>query len=209
MPLPPEELFDLDDEPSIIWHENEWIGASKKYPSDNTPGYILQARYCHMSINDFLAMNLPPRAEDAYSQLEPNTDLRCLATRPIPSVDWLAKLDAAFGQAWFDGRRSIIDSWYKDSHLPLWAIQFWKDMVEAVKMRVMWQASDEWIAKNMKDAASMKDGEAAREIMGTLSWGTPLHALGSLTTMDTLTILLSDHWLDDEIMNMLLANIAA
>lgn len=82
-------------------------------------------------------------------------------------------------------------------------------MVEAVKMWVMWQASDEWIAKNMKDAASMKDGEAAREIMGTLSWGTPLHALGSLTTMDTLTILLSDHWLDDEIMNMLLANIAA
>lgn len=141
--------------------------------------------------------------------MEPNTDLRCLATRPIPSVDWLAKLDAAFGQAWFDGRRSIIDSWCKDSHLPLWAIQFWKDMVEAVKMRVMWQASDEWIAKNMKDAASMKDGEAAREIMGTLSWGTPLHALGSLTTMDTLTILLSDHWLDDEIMNMLLANIAA
>jgi hypothetical protein len=232
MPLPPEELFDSDDERPQIWHKNEWIGTGKKYPSGDTPGYILRARHellCiphpyatyipdhRMSINDFLVTNLPPlssalvvtRAEDAYSQLEPNTDLRCLATRPIPSVDWLAKLDAAFGQAWFDGRRSIIDSRYKDSRLPLWTIQFWKDMVEAVKKRAMWQASDEWIAKNMKDAASMKDGEAAREIMGTLSRGTPLRALGSLTTMDTLTILLSEHWFDDEIMNMLLANIAA
>ncbi|KAF8235327.1 hypothetical protein L208DRAFT_1392660 [Tricholoma matsutake] len=37
MPLPPEELFDSDDEPSKIWHENEWIGTGKKYPSDDTP----------------------------------------------------------------------------------------------------------------------------------------------------------------------------
>jgi hypothetical protein len=125
MPLPPEELFDSDDERPQIWHKNEWIGTGKEYPSGDTPGYILRARHellCiphpyatytpdhRMSINDFLMTNLPPlssalvvtRAEDAYSQLEPNTDLRCLATHPIPSesVDWLAKLDAAFGQAW-------------------------------------------------------------------------------------------------------------
>jgi hypothetical protein len=144
-----------------------------------------------------------------FSQLEPNIDLTCLATRPIPPVDWLGKLNMALGQAWFDGQRSIIDPRYKDSRLPLWTIQFWKDMAEAVKKRVLWQASDEWIAKNMKDIAVVKEGEVAREVMGTLSWGIPLRALGSLTTMETLTILLSDRWLDDEIMDMLLANIAA
>ena len=229
---PSQELSDSDDEPPKVWQENEWIGMRKKYPSKATPGDILQAReellrvpipystYIpdrRMSINDFLAKSLPPlssvlvstQAENAYSCLLPNTDLTCLATRPIPPVEWLAKLDMALGQARFNGQQSIVDHRYKDSRLPLWVLQFWKDMVEAMKKRVLWQASDEWLGKNIKDAAVVNEGDAAREIMGTLSWGTPLRALGSLTTMDILTVLLSDRWFDDEIMNVLLAHITA
>lgn len=42
-------------------------------------------------------------------------------------------------------------------------------MVDAVKKHVLWQASNEWLAKNMKDAAVVKEGDTAREILGTLS----------------------------------------
>jgi hypothetical protein len=83
-----------------------------------------------LSIVDLLKYTLPikrtalvlSQASEAYSHVEPNEDSNVLATRPVPPKDYLDKLETTFGQAWFDGARSIADTRYKDSRLPLLAL---------------------------------------------------------------------------------------
>ena len=110
-----------DDHPLQEWVKNEWIGTGKTYPiSGEVPAFIEAARsralavpsvlssYIpsqKMSITDLLKAELPVQSSElimhsaarAFSKEEPNKDLTCLKTRPIPPKDWLKKLDKDFG----------------------------------------------------------------------------------------------------------------
>ena len=122
-------LIDIpDDPPHQEWNEREWIGVGKKYPvSGEVPAFIEAARskvlavpsiyslYIpkpKMSITDLLKAKLPIQssalimhsATGAFSKEEPNEDMACLKTRPIPPKAWLEQLDKDFGQAWFNDR---------------------------------------------------------------------------------------------------------
>lgn len=133
------------------WDENTWIRTGKAYPSSDTPLFIRDARLkvlaipaeCAayfpaqtLSINDFLKMDLPSRtttlilhkAEKSFSKELPNTSLAHIAALSIPPKEYIQSLEKAFGQAWFDGEKSIIDFRHKQSWLPLWTITYWKEM---------------------------------------------------------------------------------
>ena len=128
-----------DDPPHQEWVEREWIGIGKKYPvSGEVPAFIEAARskvlavppvyssYMpsrEISITDLLKATLPAQssalimhtAVGAFSKEELNEDMTCLKLRPIPPKDWLEGLEKDFGQAWFNGARSIEDKRFKDS----------------------------------------------------------------------------------------------
>jgi hypothetical protein len=133
-------LVDIPDDPlHQEWNEREWIGTGKKYPvSGEVPAFIEAARSTvlaipliyssyipsqKMSITDLLKAKLPIQssalimhsAAGAFSKEEPNEDMACLKTRPIPPKAWLEQLDKDFRQAWFNGARSIEDKRYKGS----------------------------------------------------------------------------------------------
>jgi hypothetical protein len=135
----PINLDTLDDPPLQEWDEREWIGTGKKYPiSGKVPAFIEAARSralavpsafsssipsSKISITDLLKAKLPVQSSalimhtttGAFSKEEPNEDLTCLKTCPIPLKEWLEKLDKDFGQAWLNGARSIKDERYKFS----------------------------------------------------------------------------------------------
>src|ERR1700720_3057753 len=146
-------LIDIpDDPPHQEWNEREWIGVGKKYPvSGEVPAFIEAARskvlavpsiyslYIpkpKMSITDLLKAKLPIQssalimhsAVGAFSKEEPNEDMACLKTHPIPPKAWLEQLDKDFGQAWFNGARSIEDKRYKNLRLQVCALTYWKEM---------------------------------------------------------------------------------
>ena len=52
----------------------------------------------------------------------PVTDTECLRTQPVPQEKVLDQLLKDFGQAWFDGAKSVVDPRFNDGHdrLPLW-----------------------------------------------------------------------------------------
>ena len=62
----------------------------------------------------------------AEGKEEPNKDMTCLKTRPIPQKDWLEQLDKEFGQGWFNGAWSIKDKQYtvtqKGNALQVWKV---------------------------------------------------------------------------------------
>jgi hypothetical protein len=213
------------------WTAQEWIHTGKKYPASDTPSFILEARsealtippqyksYLpdkKLSIIDFLKTSIPPQASvlvsqtgsSSFSDELPNENLTCLATRPIPPKAWLTAVETAFGQAWFDGKVSIVDFRYKSSRFPLWVLSYWKELANSLEKRAVWKAADQWLEKWGKDEEISDEVDKVRDMMGCLNWGSDVTTLGAFCPKHNLARLLSDKWLDDEIINMTMHDLA-
>ncbi|KAH7905193.1 hypothetical protein BJ138DRAFT_1130617 [Hygrophoropsis aurantiaca] len=218
----------IDDDPNIIFNAPEWIGTGQTYPAADTPSYILAARaallaiptanllylpHTKMSILDFLQAPLPAqpsvlvqeKAKKNFSMLEPNEDITCLRYRKIPPTEWIQALNTAFGQAWFDGAKSLVDWRYgKDSRLPLWIITYWTEMSIVHKKRRLWLKAHQWVThmSGHHKTPCLLEADNVVEKMATLGWGATLRGVGRGLGVETLVPLLSDDWLDDDIINL-------
>jgi hypothetical protein len=127
MPSQPSSVIEiLDDTRLIEWIEDEWIGKGKIYPASDVPLFIQTARsrvlvipstyttYLpsqHPSITDLLEAELHVQssalisitAVNAFSTEEPNEDITCPKTHPVPPKEWLDQLEKKFEPAWFKG----------------------------------------------------------------------------------------------------------
>ncbi|KAI0669608.1 hypothetical protein C8Q78DRAFT_977184 [Trametes maxima] len=204
----------------------EWIGCGKVYPEDDTPAFILAARKealkipvaygsllpkTELGILDLLEMELPFKTsavitqdpQRSFSFNEPTEDLQVLAKRPLPSAEYVHSLHKAFSSAWFSGARSVIDNRYKQSRLPLSALTVWSEMHRIVAKAAVWRLAEQWLGRWEREPGFLEEADHARILMGVLPWGARVQALGSDTAAENLALLLSDKWLDDEIVNML------
>ena len=74
--------------------------------------YVIPSK--QLLIADFIKAKLPSQASalisqtgtSSFSKDMPNTDLACLAMRPLPTKIWINSLEKAIGQAWVDGMQS-------------------------------------------------------------------------------------------------------
>lgn len=155
--MTPKILVDMVN--TTIFKESEWIGANKEY--HNVPTHVSDAKSNRLSVPqsyegsfpspdlpviDFLALRLPrvssgiitTKLQLWFSTSEPTTNPDCLFTRAIPSPQFLKRLEEAFGQAWFDGAKSIVDPRFNKSRdrLPLWTLGFWPGFVQRVGGRM-------------------------------------------------------------------------
>ncbi|KAH7906400.1 hypothetical protein BJ138DRAFT_1016289 [Hygrophoropsis aurantiaca] len=220
--------IEIVDDTTSIFDSKEWIGCGKTYPASNTPSYILTARAAllaippsflpylpneNLSVLALLQAPLPlqpsvlvqEHAEKCFSMLEPNEDVTCLLTRKIPPGDWIHKLDKALGQAWFDGKISLVDFRYgKESRLPLWTIAYWKEMSIILKKRKIWQSAHQWLSQTSQNRRTpcLAESDSALERMGEMRWGATLRGVARGLGIETLAPLLSEQWLDDDIINM-------
>ncbi|KAI0629632.1 hypothetical protein C8Q77DRAFT_1065756 [Trametes polyzona] len=205
----------------------EWIGCGKVYPSADTPEFIEAARRevltipswyttllpdSKLSVLEFLALPLPTQpsvlvnydAQRVFSFDSPTDSLTMLVNRPIPSPEFIQDMHKAFGQAWFSGAQSIIDPRYKQSRVPFYALTYWKEMSFALAKRAAWKLAEGWLARWERLPGFLEEADHARVLLGALPWSSRVEALGSDTGAENLALLLSDQWLDDELINMLL-----
>ena len=232
MPSQPPSVIEIpDDTPIIEWIEDEWIGKGKIYPASDVPLFIQAARsrvlaipstytaYLpsrHLSITDLLNAELPAQssalisitAANAFSTEEPNEDITCLKTRPVPPKEWLDQLEKEFGPAWFKGARSIVDPRYKSSHLPLWVLTFWRETKGVIEKRSIWQSAEAWLARWGKEGKELEEADRVREMMSSLTWGQDITALGAGTSKESLAVLLSNHWIDGGTIDMMMSQLA-
>jgi hypothetical protein len=203
----PINLDTPDNPPHQEWVEREWIGTRRKFPiSSEVPAFI-EAAYIpsqKMSITDLLKAELPVQssalimhtAAGAFSKEEPNKDVTCLKTHPIPPKEWLEMLDKDFGQAWFNSAWSIKDERYKRSRVLLCVLSFWREMRIVIEKQSIWQVADEWLARWGKNGEELEQADRAREMMLCLTWGLDVTALGAGCPKQNLVVLLSDNWID-------------
>lgn len=207
------------------WDPRKWIGIGKSYPKTDIPPEVSAAREQALAVPEEYRSHYPNRAMtipellnaelpvqipvlvtapawECFRIEEPNEDLTVLKTRPIPPQQWLHDAVAAFGQAWFDGARSIVDWRFKQSRLPFWVLTYWQALQEPIRDQAQWNVAQEWLDLHSRGKAHVDAAGRVLSSMHALSWGAEITALNSNTPVRTLLRLLSDEWLDDEIINM-------
>lgn len=117
---------------------------------------------------------------------------------------FIEKLEKRFGQAWFDGARSVVDSRYKLSRLPLYTLAYWREMSRVIEKHSRWRLTSTWLNRYIQQPEHNALAKKVHGVLETLAWGGDLRAYGAATTMDSLATLLSDAWLDDELIDMLM-----
>lgn len=60
-----------------------------------------------------------------------------------------------FGQALLDGALSVEDPSYRNSHLPLWSVQYWNKIYQVVDAQSRWRKSLSWLDVNMDPTATL------------------------------------------------------
>jgi len=144
---------DIEDNSPLFVHE-EWIGSGWKLPQANDiplgllnyfsalkdiPSAAKKQEYPneHLNIVQFIASKLPRhtfslpevQVHQCLSKLKTNEiSDKWFKNRTLPPRQLVDKLDKHFRQAVLDGIQSVVDPAYPGSRLPLWGIQFWKDM---------------------------------------------------------------------------------
>jgi hypothetical protein len=79
----------------------------------------------------------------------------------------------------------------------------------AIVKRAIWQAADEWLVRWGKDGEMLEEADRAREMMSYLSWGLDITALGAGCPKKNFIVLLSDNWIDNNTIDMIMFNLAA
>ncbi|KAI0671454.1 hypothetical protein C8Q78DRAFT_1153176 [Trametes maxima] len=209
----------IEDDSELLrrWKESDWISQNKKYPYSQTPQWSSRlANTSSLSLRSmqaFSQISLPlfyEKADTAFSVELATDDISShhFTKRPIPPVTYLNSLKDIFGQAWFDGAQSIIDFRYKQSRLPLYVLSYWDEMARVLKQKKAWQRAETWVAEWASRQDLFMLASEVRGVMDLLPWGEDVQVLGAATQPVTLANLLSDEWLDDELIDMLFTHLS-
>ncbi|KAJ6618077.1 hypothetical protein B0H10DRAFT_2379381 [Mycena sp. CBHHK59/15] len=231
----PPEVFEIHDPPLRPFDPALWIGKNKKFPAEDAHpevhaafAEVLKMPESHASlvpgpnlpITAFLELALPQKSsamvfstpESWFSKDAPTAEVDCLRSRSIPPRQFLDDLTKKAGQAWLDGRTSIVDHRYNDGHdrLPFWSLTLWKEWLRVVDDQKMWRKSRDWITSELsKPNLGSVDEEAlmtASSLLDTLGWDTKI---GSGWTTFNLALILSHAWLSDDHIDMMMADLSA
>jgi Ulp1 protease family, C-terminal catalytic domain len=238
-PDPPIDVSDDEDAPSFV--EAHWICTGKRYPVQDTPGYILRARDAQLAIPEasrahllpsislpveqFLSFKFPAQSaaiSESFSNISKwfsnqpaNSDLAAFFNHPIPSKSVLRRLKEAFGQAWFDGCRSIVDHRVQDGkRYPVWGISLWLAMAEIGEYHKLWKQGVAWCKSEIEvrqkkgDHATVKLLEEAQEKFQNLPWNSQMDFERGNTTTRDLVLFLGTKWLNDTHINMMVQTFA-
>ncbi len=214
------------DNPAFDWENEEWCNRGLRYPKDDTPEVVRNTErlirriplpWTHLlpspklPIAQLLDFTLPSQSAAMvvtpttfeFSHELPIDNLGSCSTRPIPSRQYLEKLESNFGQAWFDGKKSIVDNRYKASRLPVQALSVWKEMAIVSRKRNTWREAEEFLTSRERKQLYSGAVSEALQLFHDLHWGGFVQVLGANAPLETLTILLSEEWLVSEVVDML------
>jgi hypothetical protein len=213
--------------------EKDWIGRGQIYNTATIPTFVIiasskvteipqnvtstQLPMANLSVIDFLSYELPRVSSELISSKTglwfnhepPNISMdsdNTLLRRSIPSPDFLKQLEIAFGQAWFDGAKSVVDQRFNDGkdRLPLWIISYWREVARCQGLRSLWKTSMSWLDREQsRGKVSPELIQQVRQSLGKISWnGQMSYCHGTIYTPE-LTRFLGTAWLSDNHINIM------
>ncbi|KAI0071747.1 hypothetical protein K474DRAFT_1733076 [Panus rudis PR-1116 ss-1] len=227
------ETIDIDTE--APFDPGEWIGKGRKWPlrSSEVPSGLWNYRkdrltvpsclsprtICSpdMSVAAFISYtNLPAQdkvlvfnnVETYFTPQPPNVNATNLLSQPIPSQALVKRLMEHVGQALLDGAQSVRYPPTAKVHFPIWILQYWMEIDRILEIQRRWRDCAAWLSqKRPYDPATEHVFEHASERLQMLSWNADTRALGTVATTSIFASLLSDDWLSDSHIDMMVAHL--
>lgn len=209
----------------------ELIGIGKQYPTKNVPPEVQWAKddvlripttQLHhfpspeLAVTQFMELKYPVQSAEFittkpkiwFSTEKPTTDIAILISRAIPSKSFLASLSKEMGQQWLNGAQSISDQRFNNGtdRFPLWAITFWRELVDIAERQHIWRESCQWLAdekQKTQHTPTLDALDAGQKCLDSLGWNTSLPYSRGVPTSVILAGLLGTSWLSDEHINMI------
>ena len=230
--MPEADIIEIHEDDGIF-NEQEWIGIGKRECTD-LPNFVKAAREASrvapdsvlkmvhlpgpdVMVADFVAWELPrvsseiilTKPDTWFSKNTPSIDIQVLLSQPVPSGEFVKRLDIAYRQAWLDGARSISDHRFNDGtdHLPLWVIPLWQKVVTTKDMQLTWGKALTWLdleERRQKREEGRIGVQKAREILqSTVGWNKKMKYCSGMTTTYHLSRFLGTLWLSDDHISMM------
>lgn len=220
--------LDMDKEAGLVFEVTKWIGCGRTYK--DVPLYVCEAltsirkipdaimASCipspQVPIIDFVNIPLPAQSSElvttrpaAWFSTDPpdKNATHLLLSRTLPPKAHLDRMDAEMGQAWFNGNISIIDHRFNGGRdrLPWWAPTYWQLLSKIIRMQTEWKRAKGWVEANAEKIPGHPTPEV---VFAAHPWNSPLHRNSDLTT-HTLAQLLTDQWLNDDIMLLMIGHL--
>ena len=164
------------DGSNVHWDEAYWITPKEPriYPALDPPLAVAERRRLLLELPPAADDLLPPTVLSVSSFLNdwsycpsprqscvpekvlfapnscdtnPHAIVKALKLRPvIPPLSVVLALEKDFGQAWFNGARSIQDTYFDAFHVPFWGMTLWRELAYVYNIRSKWIAVEERIA---------------------------------------------------------------
>ncbi|KAJ6482001.1 hypothetical protein C8R45DRAFT_831472 [Mycena sanguinolenta] len=213
------------------WDPCEWIQNGRTY--HDVPLIVELARrdlliiphsFAHnlpsktMSISQLLLTKIPPMSEDVddmeidfefFASTEPTEDIEnILPHLAIPTRTELLRMNNAFGQAWFDGKKSIHTVLNPDIACPFWAYTYWATMLDACESKDSWIRAEAWLEARGITAEETELKLTIRGFWDVLQWYGHLAAFGDVE-ITRLAALFSSQYLGTGIVDALVGLLAS
>ena len=225
-----DEVIDLDTSPSLDL--TQWIRQQKTYDTRTLPFQVIEACTAatrlpddhhvlipspDLSVHDYLSVNLPVLLASIVTLKPgcwfitdtPDKEFSYLFSRPFPPPSAIQRLRAAFGQAWIDGAKSIIDPRFNDGRdwLPLWTLSYWQVISNTVQACSLWNGCKDWLTKESRTVEATQLMDQARGLLRLLSWDMDIGQGYGITTHEFVRLLGMD-WITDTLEDMMVAHLA-
>lgn len=150
---------------------------------------------------------VPPMHLDWSDEEPEELDVNDLALVIIPSLKAITRVSNSFGQAWFDGKQSLKDTWIKGEtrRYPLWVNTYFYHMQQTCCIADKWCTAADWLHEEplIRDEALVK--ETAYIYLGTLKqWSGNIHSLGNDLKLEFMADILGNHSLPGRVVDALL-----
>jgi hypothetical protein len=223
----PGNILDLTKDQ--VFRKEDWLG--KIYPASDVPQELREFRDLaleipttflpdsSLNVDAFVELPLPTAQATlisfgvklCFSKQKPTENVSCLKTRKLPSREFVNEAERHIGQALLDGAQSTTDPAYKGGSLPLWEIQYWREMHAAVEAKAGWKNSIRWLQKYGVGTEAQTEHVQARKNLSSLAWRVETFAPGASTntTTEAFNKLLSNQMLNTTLVDIMAEHIAA
>jgi hypothetical protein len=224
---------DIHVEDSLVFNPARWIRCQKQYK--DVPLHVCNALVAlrqmpdsiehllpvpELSVTDFIGLELPSQSAELittkvnqwFSFDAPQENVQTFLRRSIPPLDFINKLENNNGQAWFDGKISIVDPRFTGSNnrLPFWFSTYWRRMATIIKAQRDWREAKGWIQRETEKLGLPGPLPSQQELFALVGWNVPLARtvtkIAGMTTY-TLSQFLSNRWLDQEAMELMISHL--
>jgi hypothetical protein len=225
----PTEGEDILTEEALVFDPSLWIGHQKKYKDvplhvSNALTQLRQIPEAILSllpqpevpILDFISLKLPRQSAElvmvkidkCFSSEAPQMDIQTFLHRSIPPKSFITAVENSLGQAWFDGKVSFVDPRFvgSDNRLSFWVPTYWRRMDSIIEAKKRWQEARVWLQTESTKTNHPSQLPSERELFASIGWNVPL-AKGPGMTTGTLAQFLSNWWLDQEAMELMITHL--